>query len=54
MTRDSPLITHHSPLTAHYDASQTIGKFLVDERCVCKSLWLNDNKIRHDVRRSRQ
>ena len=33
-------------------ASQTIRRFLEDERCLCKSLWLNDNKIRHDVRRS--
>jgi len=25
-----------------------IKRYLVDPRCLCKSLWLNDNKIRHD------
>jgi len=30
------------------DHCETIGKLLVHERCVCKSLWLNDNKIRHE------
>ena len=52
---------HRPPPTAHrprvttrhsQHASQTIRRFLEDERCLCKSLWLNDNKIRHDVRRS--
>ena len=49
-----PPTTHRPPPTTYHSphASQDIKRYLVDPRCLCKSLWLNDNKIRHDVRRS--
>jgi len=30
------------------DHCKVIAKFLIDPRCRCKQLWLNDNKIRHE------
>jgi len=30
------------------DHCQIIADLLKDERCLCKSLWLNDNQIRHE------
>jgi hypothetical protein len=57
----SLLTTHYSLLTTHCSrpttcsgALQIIADLLKDERCLCKSLWLNDNQIRHEVRLSEQ